>query len=148
MPEFVVEFSAGVLGDVLVEGARRMSGLEDPLDVLVAKRCEADGMTESGVDILSGVALAQEQDAPSATAPLPGRPRAQTSKELTGVVAHLLEGSAQLVEIDGGTTCSATMEALRVEFVALPPRGELVAGDALEIGGITEQLALGDADWQ
>jgi hypothetical protein len=129
-PELVVELSTGLLGDVLVEGARWMSGLEDSLDVFVAQRCEADGMTESGVDILGGVALAQEQDAASATAPLPGRPRAQTSEELSGVVAHLLEGSAQLVEIDGGTTCGATMEALRVEFEALPPRGEM-----LELGG-------------
>ena len=48
-PELVVELSAGLLGDVLVEGARWMSGLEDSLDVFVAQRCEADGMTESGV---------------------------------------------------------------------------------------------------
>ena len=58
--QLAFESAGGVLRDVLVERARSVSRLEDSQDGLVSERSEARGMTECRVDVLGGVALAQE----------------------------------------------------------------------------------------
>src|SRR5262249_57091860 len=54
----------------------------------------------------------------------------------------------ELVEIDGAFAARGRVVAGGVELVAGAARGELVAGDAAEVGGVDEQLALGDAHGQ
>jgi hypothetical protein len=122
-----------------------VSRFEDPQDGLVGECSEADGMPECRIDVLGGVALAQEQDAPCAVAPLAWWSRAKPSEELPSVIAHLLESYAELVKIDGRAPALPVVEALRIELQAATPRSELVGRNALEIGGIHEELALGDA---
>ena len=71
MTERLFEPSRGVLGDVLVERAGQRPRGEDALDGGVVARAERDGMTEREIDLVGGVALAQEQDLAGLRAPDP-----------------------------------------------------------------------------
>lgn len=62
MTKGVFESSRGVLGDVLIERARLGARGEDALDGGVVARAERRGMAERAIDLVGGVALAQEQD--------------------------------------------------------------------------------------
>lgn len=143
--ELALEAAGGFFRDVFVERTRPVSRLKDSQDGLVAERSEAEGVPERRVDILGGVTLAQEQDAPGAVAPLARGCGAEPPKELCGVLAHLLEGRANLIEVDGRASAITSMETLRIDLQATSSWSELVGCNALEIGGVHEELALGDA---
>lgn len=70
------------------------------------------------------------------------------SKELSGALAHLLEGRADLVETDGWASALISVEAQWIELQPAAARDQLVSRNALEVGGVHEELALGDADRQ
>lgn len=125
-----------------------MSRFEDPQHGVVGKRSEACGMTECRIDIVGRVALAQRQNAASVVAPLSRGSNTELTNELSGVVSHLLESSAELVGLDRGATDSVSMEALWVESLAESSGDQLVHGDAHQVSAIHEQLSLGDADGQ
>jgi hypothetical protein len=100
MAERRFEPLSGGLGDVLVERARRRARGEDALDRGVLERAERRGMTERAVELVGGVALAQEQDLAGLGGPDAGRPQAHEAEELGGVLAHVGERDAELIEID------------------------------------------------
>src|SRR5690606_11225550 len=100
-PQLALQTVGGLLGDVLVQGARRMPRLEDAQDSLVIESSEASGVRESGVDVLGGEALAQQQDASCDAAPVARRSGTEQAEELRRILTHLLEGRAELVEVDG-----------------------------------------------
>lgn len=60
MSEGLLELSRGVLGDVFVEGARERAGGDDALDGGVVERAEGGGVLEGAVELLGGVALAEQ----------------------------------------------------------------------------------------
>ena len=140
--------ACGLGGDVLVEGARRGAGGEDALDGLVVEGAEEGGVAERGVEIGGGEALAEQEDLAGLVAPDPRRPGAHEAEEARGVFAHLLEGAAELVEVHEAVAARARVEPGRVEPEPLAAGRELVACDAGEVGGVDEELALGDADRQ
>ena len=74
--EGLFESAHGVLGDVLVEGARRRPSRQDALDGAVVEGPERGGVSEGAVDVGGGVALAEQQDLTSAMAPDPGHAKA------------------------------------------------------------------------
>lgn len=80
--ELALESVGGLLGDVLVEGARGMTRFEDAQDRLVGECSEACGMGEGFVEVLGGEALTQHQDAPSDAPPVTRRSRAEVPEEL------------------------------------------------------------------
>src|SRR5262249_14783449 len=63
-------------------------------------------------------------------------------------LAEALERGGELVEIDGALAPRGRMVTRWIELVAGTARGELVARDATEVGGVDEQLALGGAHGQ
>ncbi|HRC56427.1 MAG TPA: hypothetical protein PKU97_10915 [Kofleriaceae bacterium] len=140
--------SSGVFGDVLVESARQGVGGEDALDRGVAERAKRSCMGERAVDLVGAVARAQEQDLPGLRAPAAGRACAHQPEKLGGAVAHVGEGDLELIEVDRRMPLRRRVQARRVELEPRTARGELVAGDAAQIGGVHEQLALGDPDRQ
>jgi hypothetical protein len=62
------------------------------------------------------------------------------------VLAHLAKGGAELVEIDSALALRGRMQALRIEPEPKAAGSELVSGNAGEVGGINEELLLGDAN--
>ena len=124
----------GGLGDVLVERARHRACRKDALDRCVLERAERSGVAEREVDRVGGITLAQEQDLAGLGGPDAWRSQAHEAKEFGGVVAHVGERDAELVEIDRALALCRRVKPCRVEAQA--PRRELVARDTAEIGGI------------
>jgi hypothetical protein len=142
------EPSRGVLGDILVERARQGARGEDALDGGVVARAERRGVAERAIDLVGGIALAQEQNLARLRAPDARRPEAHQAEELRGVLAHIVERDVELVEVDGTAPLRRGMESGRVELEAGAARAELVARDAPQVGGVHEQLALRDPHGQ
>ncbi len=107
---------------------------------------EARRVAEGSVEIVGGEALAQQDDLPGLVSPDPRRARAHEAEEAGSVLAHLVEGDAELVEIDGALPPGLRVEPLGIEPEPSAAGRELVAGDAGEVGGVDEELSLGDAD--
>ena len=128
----------GGLGDVLVEGARRRACREDALDRCVLERAERRGVAEREVDRVGGITLAQEQDLAGLGGPDAWRSQAHEAKELGGVIAHVGERNAELVEIDRAPALRRRVKPCGVEAQAQAARRELVARDTAEVGGIDE----------
>lgn len=105
-------------------------------------------VAERGVEIVGGVAGAQNEDAPRLVAPDARWPGGEQSKEHGRALAHALERSGELVEIDGALAARRWMVAGRVELRARASRRELVARDAPEVGRVDEELALRHAHGQ
>jgi hypothetical protein len=144
--EGALDSSHGLLCDVFVEGAGRGARGEDSLNGAVVEGAEGRGVGEGGIDIGGGIALAQKQDLARLMGPDTSRAGAHQAKEGGGALAHLLEGAAQLVELERALALRKRVQAGRVEPQALAARRELVAGDAAQVGGVDEELALGNAD--
>jgi hypothetical protein len=142
------EPTRGVLGDVLVERARQGARGEDALDGGVVPRTERRGVAERAIDLVGGIALAQEQDLARLRAPDARWAEAHQTEELGGVLAHVVEREVELVEVDGTASLWRGVESGRVELEAGAARAELVARDAPQVGGVHEQLALRDAHGQ
>jgi len=134
--ERVFEMPRGVLGDVLIEGARQGARGEDALDGGVVARAERRGMAERAIDLIGGVALAQEQDLARLRTPDPGRPLAHQAEELGRQLAHVAKCDVDLIEIDRALPLGRGMQAGRVEPKTRTARRELVARDTLQIGGV------------
>jgi hypothetical protein len=148
LAEGVGDAAHGLLGDVLVERAGGGAGGEDALDGVMVEGAEAGGVGEGGVEIGGGEALAEQEDLAGVMSPEPRRPRAHQAEESGGVIAEMVEGDAELIEVDGAGASGAGVKSGRIEPEPLAARGELVARDAGEVGGVDEELALGDADGQ
>ena len=140
--------SRGVLGDVFVEGARQGARGQDALDGGVVEGAELGGVTQREIDLLGAVARAQEQNLAGLGHPHPGRAEAHQAKELGGTLAHVAEREVELVEIERWPSLWRGVQPGGVEPQARASRAELVARNAPEIGGVHEQLALGDAHRQ
>ena len=65
---------------------------------------EAQGMSEGRVDMLSGVAFSQQQDAPRLVTPPARRGRRQELDEVRAMRAEALKGGHELVGVAGGRT--------------------------------------------
>jgi hypothetical protein len=115
------------------------------LDGAVLEGAEPRCMSERGVEIVGGVAGAQNEDAPCLVSPDARGPGGEQPEEHGGTLAHALERSGELVEIDGALAAGRWMVAGGVELRARASRGELMARDAPEVGRVDEELALGDA---
>jgi len=137
-----------VLGDVFVERAGGGARGHDALDGVMLEGAEGGGVSERGVEIGGGVALAEQQDLASLVSPEAHRPGAQETKEVGRALAHLAIDGAELVLVDGAFALGERVQALGVEPEPLAPPCELVTRNAGEIGGVDEELALGDADGQ
>jgi hypothetical protein len=148
MTEGLVDPPGGLLGDVLVECARQGARGEDALDGGVVAGAERGGVTECLVDLLGAIALAQEQDVSRLGTPHPRWRLAHQAKELRGALAHVCERDVELVDVDGTMAFVGGVEARGVEPKSGAARSELVACDARQVGGVHEQLALGDAHGQ
>lgn len=144
----LLEPARGVVGDVLVERPRRGAGLEDSLDGAVLERTEAGGVSERAIEVSGVEPPAQEEDLSGVMAPGACRPGAQEPEESCGAVAEAGERCGELVEIDWALPPGGLVEAGGVSFRTGAARRELVARDAREIGGVNEELALGNADGQ
>ena len=72
LAERVVDAPGGVLGDVLVEGARGWRARRGCARRRLLERAEASGVGERGVDVGGVVALAQQEDLPGLMPPDPG----------------------------------------------------------------------------
>src|SRR5882672_7732589 len=148
MTERCFEPSRGVLGDVLVERAGQRPRGEDALDGGVIARTERDGMTEREIDLLGGVALAQEQDLAGLRAPDSRWTEAHQAEEGGRARAPVSEGDVELVEIDRAASIRRGVQPGGVEPEACTGRSELMACDAPQVGGVHEQLALRDTQRQ
>lgn len=103
-------------------------------------------MGERGVDVSGAKAGAKKQDAACLMPPDARRAGAEKAEEGGGALAHALERDGELCEIDGALASGRGVKACRIELEPGAFRGELVMSDACEIGGVDEELALGDAD--
>lgn len=137
-----------LLGDVLVEGARGGASGEDARDSVGVEGAKAGGVAESGVEVGRRVALAEEQDLARLMSPDAHRSPAHELEEGGGVLSHLLEGDAELVEIDRALASRGRVQSGGVELEPESARRELVARDTGQVGGIDEELSLSDADRQ
>src|SRR5271166_4642553 len=145
LPEGLFEPARHVLGDVLVEGARRGPSGQDALDGEVLEGSERCGVSECTVEVGGVVALAQQQDLTSLMTPDPWRAEAHQTKKVGRALAHSLEGDVELIEIDGALSLGWPVESGGVELETLSAPSELVACDASQVGRVDEELTLGDA---
>ena len=145
-PEDVVDAFRGVLGDVFLEGPRTAAPGEDALDGRRVERPEAGGVREGVVDIAAVVACAEQENLAGVVRPDARRVRCgKHRQECGGAVAHLLEGGAELVDVDGGLASGARMQAERVDLLAAATRAKLVAREAGEARPVDEELRLRNA---
>ena len=136
-----------VFGDVLGERARRGAHLEDAGDGAVLEGAEALCVPHREGEVVARVALAQQQNLPCLIAPLPRAEALQTEEEFLRVVAEVLEGRAQVIEVGAATVGRAVHRRGR-DVDASAARRELVAHQELDVGRVDEELALGHADGQ
>lgn len=102
MAKRLLDAPGGILGDVLVERSRHRACGEDAFDGGTFERTERSGVSECRIDLLGAVALAQEQDLPRLPRPNSRGTSADEAEEVSGALAHAVEGDAELIEIDGG----------------------------------------------
>ena len=149
LSERVGDAARGLLGDVLVERAGRGAGGEDALDGVVVEGAEARGVARAR---RRGRRWRSARAAGGSGAPggprRRGGPALMRRKKRAACSPMLLEGDAELVEVDGALPAGPRVEPGGVEPEPLAAGRELVARDAGEVGGVDEELALGDADRQ
>jgi len=114
----------------------------------VLEGAEARGVAERGVEVGGVVAGAQNEDAARLVAPDANRPRGEKPEEQGRALAHALECTGELIEIDRALAARRRMVAGGVELHARASWRELVARDAPEVRRVDEELALGDAHGQ
>lgn len=146
LPKGVGDAVHGLLGDVFVERSRARAGCKDALDGACVEGAKARGVAERGVDVGGREALSQEQDLTCLVSPVSRRSRAHQAKEARGMLAHVFEGDAKHVEVDRCLSLRSWVESGGIEPESLAARGELVACNAGQVGGVDEELLLGDAD--
>jgi hypothetical protein len=103
-------------------------------------------MGKGAVEVSGVVALPEQENLPELARPLAHRTDACEQKEITTTLPHVLEGNAQLIDIDGTLAPWGRVIAVGIEFVAGAAGSELVSSDATEVSGVHEQLVLGDAN--
>ena len=145
----MLETADGVRGGVLRERAWPGVREQDARNGSVIDGAVGERVAEGGFEVCGRVALAQEQDLARAEGAVAreggGKPREEGGRG----GAHLLERGAQLVEIgDAGAVLPAAVDALRVDVLAGAARGERVARDDAQIGGVDEELVGRDAHGQ
>ena len=146
--ERLLEAPRRVLGDVLVEGPGRRARLEDALDGAMLEGAEPRGVGERSVEVTGDVAGAQHQDAARLVAPHPRWTGTEQPEERDATRPQAVERHGELAEVHRAPAARWRMETLGVELVPGAARRELVARDARQVGGVHEQLALGDAHRQ
>src|SRR2546428_469666 len=74
------------------------------------------------------------------------RTGAEETKEGGCAMAHALEGDGELIDVDGTPSSAGSwVKAAGIELASGASRCELMMSDACQVGGIDEQLPLGDA---
>ena len=146
--ERLLEAPRCVLGDILVEGPGRRARLEDALDGAMLEGTEPRGMRERSVEVLGGIASAEHEDAARLVTPDARGARAQQAKERGAAGPQAVERHRELVEIHRAPAARRWVESRGVELLPGAGRRKLVTGDARKVGGVDEQLALGDAHGQ
>ena len=114
--ERLLEAARGVLGNVLVERARRRARLEDSRDGAVLERAEPRGVCERGVEVRGRVARAEHEDDARLVAPDPRWPRAEQPEERDPARPQALEHGGELIEIHRGLAARRRVQALGVEL--------------------------------
>ena len=135
----------GLEAHVLGEAARGGAGREDALDGAVLESAKRAGVGEGPVEIGGGVALAQEQDAPPVVAGVAALRRGEPGEEAGAVVAEVGEGLLDDAQV-GAAAVPGRVDVLRIDVDAAAAGRELVARDQAQIGGVDEELVLGDSD--
>ena len=103
-------------------------------------------MGQGGIDVGAVVASAQQQNPPRVVSPGARAVSARHQRqERGGARAHLLEGGAKLVDVDGGVAPGASVQAERIHLVSAPARAQIVARHASQIRPVDEKLGLRDA---
>ena len=137
--------AGGLLGDVLGEAAWGGARGQDPLDGLVLEGAEGTGVGERGGEVGGGVALAQEQDLTGVVAGEAALRGGEAGEEACTALAAVGEGLLDLGEV-GAAAIPGRVDELRVDVHAAAAGRELVARHEPEVGGVDEELVLGDAD--
>lgn len=143
----VVEAARGVFGDVLGERARLSARGEDARHGVVVEGAVRARVAERGAQVVGRVAGAQEQELAGVVAGEARRRGGEAGEEGGGVLAHVVEGLAQLVEV-GAVPVPWRVDPLRVDVEPRAPPRQLVARDAAQVGGVHEELALRHAHRQ
>lgn len=143
--EGLVEPACSLLGDVLGEATRGGARGEDALDGQVLEGAEGARVGEGGAEVGGGVALAQEQDLAGVVAGEAALRGGEAGEEARPIDADAGEGLLDLGEV-GAAAIPGRVDELRVDVHAAAARCELVARDEPEVGGVDEELVLGDAD--
>lgn len=104
---------------------------DDALDGSGLEGAIGGGVTERCVEIGGVETLAQEQDLARLMPPNSGRSSAHEVEESLRALAHLLEGDAELVEIERAPSRRARVDAGRVDLLAGAPGAQLVPGDVV-----------------
>ncbi len=102
-------------------------------------------MGERGAEVGGGVALAQEQDLASVVAGEAALGGGEAGEEAGSVEADVGEGLLDLGEV-GAAAIPGWVDELRIDVHPSAARREFVARHEPEIGGVDEELVLGDAD--
>lgn len=102
-------------------------------------------MGECGAEVGGGVALAEEQDLPSVIAGEAALRGDETGEEAGAIEADVGEGLLDLGEV-GAAAIPGRVDELGIDVHPAAPRRELVARYETEVGGVDEELVLGDPD--
>lgn len=102
-------------------------------------------MGERGTEVGGGVAFAEEQDLPGVIAGEAALRGDEAGEEAGAVEADVGEGLLDLGEVSAAAI-PGRVDELRVDVHAPAARRELVARHETEVGGVDEELVLGDAD--
>lgn len=121
---------------------------DDALDSARLGGAVGGGMTERGVEIARVEAFAEQEDLSRLVSPHARRSRAHHAEEVRGTVAHLLEGDAELVEVERALSLRRRVDTGRIDLLAGALRRELVARDTPQVGRVHEELSLRHAHRQ
>ena len=146
LPEGIGDAVHGLFGDVFIKRAWQSAGGEDAPDSVVPEGAEARGVGEGVVEIGGVVTLAEQEDLASLMSPHARRAGAHEMEERGGAFAHVLEGDAELVEVDKALPAGLRMEAMGVELEPFTAVDELMAGNTGEVGSVDKELILSDAE--
>lgn len=103
-------------------------------------------MCERGVEVGGVVALTEHENLSKLVNPLANWAGAREQEKVVGTLPHLVEGHAELIEIDRTVAARRWVVTMGVELVAAAAWSKLVSSDTAQVGGVHEQLVLGDAN--
>jgi len=135
----------GVFGDVFVESPGDGACLEDALYGVVVEGAETSGVCERGIEVLRLEAGAQDEDTAGVMGPDARRPGAHQAEERGAALTDAVEGAGELVEIESALAPRRRVETLGIDHAPRATGSELVTSNALEVGTVDDELALGDA---